>query len=140
MSGVQSAADVLAGIAAGILCAVLICRFRFNGNAADGRLLGGIVFLTGIAAVFAGDPWGIGAALSVFILDLIEPLFIKADGVRTCFGKLYGAVLGIGIYTGLYIFLPFLIEWLVTPLWPGQVLIVFLITMFPCLLPLLPFF
>ena len=141
MSGVQSAIDVLAGIIAGILCAVLICRFRFSGSVLSYRLIGGIVLLMGIAAaVVFDDPWGAGSALSVFVLDLLVPVFSKADSGRTRFGKLYGTVLAIGIYIGIYIFLPFLIEWLVTPLWPGQILIVFLITLLPCLLSLFPVF
>lgn len=141
MSGVQSLADVSAGIAAGILCAVLVCRFRYYGNRTAGMLTGGITILIGIAAaLFFDDPWGPGAALSVLILDLAEPVFLKSDKGRTAFGKCYGMILGIGVYSGLYIFLPFLIEWLVTPFWPGQVLIVFLIMLLPCLLPLFPFF
>lgn len=141
MSGVQSAGDVLAGIAAGILCAVFVYLFRYSGNAVVYRLTGGIVFMMGIAAAFFfDDPWGAGSALTVFVLDLLEPIFAKADGRRTCFGKLYGAVFAIGIYAGIYIFLPFLIEWLITPLWPGQILIVFLLTLFPSLLPLLSMF
>ena len=104
-------------------------------------LTGGITILIGIAAaLFFDDPWGPGAALSVLILDLAEPVFLKSDKGRTAFGKCCGMILGIGVYSGLYIFLPFLIEWLVTPFWPGQVLIVFLIMLLPCLLPLFPFF
>lgn len=141
MGGVQSAADVLTGIAAGILCAFLICRFRYSGNAAARRLTGGIVFMTGAAAaVFFSEPWGAGSALSVLALDLLERVFSGADSGRTRFGKLYGTVLAIGIYAGAYIFLPFLIEWLVTPFWPGQIMIVFLVTLLPCLLPLFPVF
>ena len=36
-SGVQSAADVLAGLIAGLLCAVLLCRFRHNGRTRSAR-------------------------------------------------------------------------------------------------------
>ena len=139
--GLQSAVDALAGVAAGILCAVLICRFRSDENAPAGRLAAGIVFLSGIAAaIFFDDPWGAGSAMSVFVLDLLEPFFVKADSGRTRFGRLYGTILAIGVYAGMYIFLPFLIEWLITPLWPGQILIIFLITLFPCLLSLFPVF
>lgn len=141
ISSVQSAWDVLAGIAAGLLCAVLVCRFRSTGKAGPERLTGGIVFLLGTAAaVLFNDPWGAGSALSVFVLDILEPLFVKADSGWTRFGKLYGTVFAIGIYIAAYIFLPFLIEWLVTPLWPGQILIVFLFMLIPGLLSLLPVF
>ena len=66
--------------------------------------------------------------------------FEKADSGRTRFGIFYGTLLGIGLYIGLFMFLPFLVEWQVTPLWPGQVLIVFLITLLPCLLKIFPIF
>ncbi|MBQ6507939.1 MAG: phosphatase PAP2 family protein [Flexilinea sp.] len=141
ISGVQSCVDVLVGAAAGIICTVLICCFRSGGNAVSARLTGGIVFLTGLAAaVFFDDPWGAGSALSVFVLDLLESISHKADEGRTRLGKLYGTVLAIGIYFGICFFLPFLIEWLITPLWPGQILIVFLLTLLPCLLSFFPVF
>ena len=141
MSGVQSAADVMAGIAAGILCAVVICRVRYGGNIAAGILISGILFLMGTAAaLFFDDPWGAGSALTVIFLDLLEPNFVKAAGGRTGLGKFCGTVLAIGIYTGIYVFLPFLIEWQVSPFWTGQILIVFILTAIPCLLSLFPVF
>ena len=74
------------------------------------------------------------------LVRLIDKGFARAEKGRTRFGKLYGAILAAGTYIGLYIFIPFLIEWLVTPLLPGQVLIVFLLTFLPCLYRLFPCF
>ena len=103
---VQSGMDVLVGAAMGIICAVIICRFRSGGNAVSGRLTGWVVFLTGLAAaVFFDDPWGAGSALRVFVLDLLEPISHKADEGRTRLGKLYGTVLAIGIYFGICFFI-----------------------------------
>ncbi len=141
-SGVQSAADVLAGAACGLLCAVLLCRFWYFGRSRTGRIIAETVIpAAGIfAAVFFRGAWGLGLWLTAAVLRLSEKAFRRADSGRTRFGVLYGTALAAGMYAGLYIFLPFLVEWLLTPLWPGQALIVFLITLLPCLLKFFPVF
>lgn len=150
-SGLQSIPDVLSGAAAGLLIAFLLCYFgagsRLSGgvNSASGRSLliasRIIILLPGFtAAVLLNDGWGQGTGLTLILLTLLEKPFRKAEAGRTVFGKIYGTVFAAGIYIGLIIFLPFLIEWLITPLWPGQTLIVLLITLIPCLLRLFPIF
>lgn len=140
--GLQSVKDVLSGAAAGILCAALLCRFVYFGKSPAGRWIAlAAAGAAGLAsALIFGDGWGLGTALSVLFLKALEKVFRRADSGRTRFGKCYGTVLAAGVYTGLYIFLPFLIEWLLTPLWPGQTLTVFLITALPCLLGLFQVF
>ena len=100
-----------------------------------------LLFLSGgFAAVFCRDPWGLGLFLTAGCLLLIDGGLARSEKGRTGFGRLYGTVLAAGTYIGLYIFIPFLVEWLVTPFWPGQVLIVFLLTFLPCLYRLFPCF
>ena len=153
LAGLQTIPDVLSGLAAGLLIAFLLCRFWFREPGAGGRkestgqkkvsrpVTGIAVVISGTAAALADHyGWGLGTALAVICLELLEKLFSKADPDRTAFGRIYGTVFAAGIYAGLIIFLPFLIEWLITPLWPGQTLIVFLITLVPCLLRLFPIF
>ena len=141
-SGVQSFTDVSAGLAAGLLCAVLLCRFRYYAKSRTARMVSSAaVCLSGIcAAVFFRDPWGPGLWLSAAVLLIFEKAFRKADAGRTFFGRLYGTVLAGGIYIGLYIFLPFLAEWFIPSLVPAQVLTVFLLTLLPCLLKFFPVF
>ena len=142
MAGLQSTADVLAGLACGLIIAFLICRFSFRTlKKTSGIVTASAALLSGLAAaVLFQDGWGLGAGLTAVLLELTEAVFRKADSGRTTFGKIYGTVFAAGIYSGLIIFLPFLIEWLITPLWPGQTLIVLLITFIPCLLKLFPVF
>lgn len=140
--GLQSAADTAAGAAAGILCAALLTRFFYFGKSSRIRI---IVYCTVFAcglytAIRFGNGWGPGLSLAAAVLAVTEKAFRRADGGRTGFGKVYGTFLAAGACAGLYIFLPFLIEWLLTPRWPGQTLIVFLITFIPCLLKLFPVF
>ena len=141
-SGVQSAADVLTGAAAGLICAILLCRYMYYGkNTILSAVISAAVLVSGLfSAVFFRDAWGAGLWLTSGVLGIVEKAFEKADSGRTRFGIFYGTLLGIGLYIGLFIFMPFLVEWLVTPLWPGQVLIVFLITLLPCLLKIFPIF
>lgn len=140
--GLQSAADTAAGAAAGILCAALLTRFFFFEKSIRSRVIAScIVFVFGLyTAIRFGNGWGAGLSLTAAVLGFTEKTFHRADGGRTGFGKIYGTFLAAGIYAGLYIILPFLIEWLLTPRWPGQTLIVFLITFIPCLLKLFPVF
>lgn len=153
LAGLQTIPDVLSGLAAGLLTAFLLCRFWYRDPETNDRKSGAgirkktrlpaelVVVISGLtAAIIDHYGWGLGTALAVVCLDLLEKLFIKADPGRTAFGRIYGTVFAAGIYAGLIIFLPFLIEWLITPLWPGQTLIVFLITLVPCLLRLFPIF
>lgn len=142
LTGLQSIADVLAGLVCGMMTAALIFRFSYGTLKKTSSLIVGIViFAAGLAAaVILDDGWGLGSFLTAAILNLLEKPFQKAETGRTTFGKIYGTVFAAGIYAGLIIFLPFLVEWLVTPLWPGQTLIVFLITFVPCLLRLFPIF
>ncbi len=140
-AGLQSAADAAAGLAAGLLCAVLLCRFWYYGKKGMSRFITAGIFPAGLcAAVFFRDAWGAGLALTAAVLGAAECVFSRADNGRTRFGILYGTLFSAGIYAGLYIFLPFLVEWLVTAQWPGQMLIVFLITLLPCLLKVFPLF
>lgn len=136
--GLQSAADIAAGLALGLLWAFVLYRF---GNGGKRWIFGVLMFISGgIAAVFFRDPWGLGLFLAAGCLMLIDGGFSRPEKSRTGFGRLYGTVLAAGTYIGLYIFIPFLVEWLVTPFWPGQVLIVFLLTFLPCLYRLFPCF
>lgn len=141
-SGVQSFADVSAGLIAGLLCAVLLCRFGYYGKSRSSRTAStAAVSLLGIcAAVFFRDAWGIGLWIAALMLLISEPVFRRADAGRTRFGSLYGTALATGIYAGLFIFLPFLAEWFITPLLPAHILTVFLITVLPCLLKFFPVF
>lgn len=155
LTGLQSIPDVLTGAVCGLMIAFLLCW-----NIAGGLRLGTRDWRLGVgkkdsgfkiteclflgigfaAAILLNNGWGLGLYLTVIILNLLDKPFQKAESRRTTFGKLYGTVFAAGIYAGLIIFLPFLIEWLITPLWPGQMLIVFLITLVPCLLRLFPIF
>ena len=101
----------------------------------------GFVLAAGLSAtLFCDEARGLGLCLAVLVLDHLETAFRFADDGRTRFGELYGTVLAAVIYAGLYIFLPFFVEWRITPLWPGQTLITFLTALLPCLLKLLPLF
>lgn len=150
-AGLQSIPDVLAGAAAGLLIAFLLCYFGASGQVSGGGdstfghslLIASwiIILLSGFtAAVLFHDGWGLGTGLTVILLSILERPFRKAEAGRTTFGIIYGTVFAAGIYIGLIILLPFLVEWLVTPLWPGQTLIVLLITLIPCLLRLFQIF
>ncbi len=136
----QSVTDVISGAAAGLLIAFLLSKF------AGQKKLYSLVSLlicavSGLAAaVLFQDGWGPGLCLTVGFLRLLDKPFQKAEPNRTTFGKIYGTLFAAGIYIGLIILLPFLVEWLITPLWPGQTLIVLLITLIPCLLRLIPIF
>lgn len=150
LTGLQSIPDVLTGAAAGSLIAFALGRFWYTQDkntcshrwciSSETITLCGIVLLGLISAIGFQDGWGLGTVLTVIVLTLLEKPFQKAETGRTTFGKIYGTVFAAGIYIGLTILLPFLIEWLVTPLWPGQTLIVLLITLIPCLLRLFPLF
>ena len=150
LTGLQSILDVLAGAAAGLLIAFVLGRFWFAQNkntcshrwciSSENIIHCGILLLGLIAALVFQDGWGLGTGLTVIVLTLLEKPFQKAETGRTTFGKIYGTVFAGVIYAGLFILLPFLIEWLITPLWPGQTLIVLLITLIPCLLRLFPLF
>ncbi len=141
-SGLQSVADVTAGFIAGLLCALLLCRFWYFDRFRSARTaVSAAVFLLSVfAAALFGDSWGIGLALAAAALCLPEKGFRKADAGRTRFGRLYGTVLAAAIYTGLFIFLPFLVEWFIKPLLPAHILTVFLLTVLPCLLKFFPVF
>ena len=139
-SKLQSIPDVLSGAAAGLLIAFLLCKYTgFTGKFSPVPVL--ITAISGLAAaILFQDGWGLGLSLTVAFLRLLDKPFQKAESKRTTFGKVYGTIFAAGIYTGLIILLPFLIEWLITPFWPGQTLIVLLITLIPCLLRLIPIF
>ena len=138
LCGLQSAADIAAGLALGLLWAAILLRF----DTLKKTWIPGIFSAASgtVSAVFFRDPWGLGLFLAALALLLPDRGFARAEKGRTRFGILYGTGLAAGTFIGLYIFLPFLIEWLVTPLWPGQVLIVFLLTFLPCLYRLFPCF
>lgn len=136
--GLQSALDIISGLILGLIWAIILLRFI---TLKKSLILWIFIFLSGvISGVFFRDPWGLGLFLTGAIQLLIDRGFARAETCRTRFGRLYGTVLSAGTYIGLYIFIPFLIEWLVTPFWPGQVLIVFLLTFIPCLYRLFPCF
>lgn len=139
--GAQSVVDVLAGVVLGAVSAVLLYRFWYMGNRRQARLSEAVVLLSAlVCSIVFKNGRGLGLWLGTMALEGLEKVFLKADKNRSGFGIIYGSLFGAGIFTGLYIFLPFLIEWLVTPLWPGQALIVFLITIIPCLLKVFPLF
>lgn len=142
LTGLQSIADVLTGLVCGMMTAAILFRFSYGTLKKTSFLIVGIaVFAVGLAAaILLNDGWGLGSFLTAAILSLLEEPFRKAEAGRTTFGKIYGTVFAAGIYAGLIILLPFLVEWLITPLWPGQTLIVLLITLIPCLLRLFPIF
>ena len=141
LTGLQSILDVLVGGVIGMLIAFVLYRFWCNTQGKAGVMTWLAVIAFGFAAaILSQDGWGLGSALSAMLLSLPEKAFQKAEDSRTTFGKIYGTVFATGIYVGLIIFLPFLVEWLITPLWPGQTLIVLLITLLPCLLRLCPLF
>lgn len=150
-SGLQSIPDVLTGAAAGLAAAFLLCPVSYRRQASDAGNSGthrslliavqAVILLAGsAAAVLFHDGWGSGTGLTAILLSILEKPFRKAETGRTAFGKIYGTLFAAGIYTGLIIFLPFLVEWLITPLWPGQTLIVLTVTLVPCLLRLFPIF
>ena len=145
-AGLQSIPDVLTAAAAGLLIAFLLCYFSAKSQASGTKrslpvIARILVLLSGFAAaVLFHNGWGSGTALTAILLSLLEKPFRKAEAGRTTFGKIYGTVFAAGIYAGLIILLPFLVEWLITPLWPGQTLIVLLIILIPCLLRLFPIF
>ena len=136
----QNVADVISGAAAGLLIAFLLSKFA--GRKKLYSLVSWLICaVSGLAAaVLFQDGWGPGLCLTVGILRLLDKPFQKAEPKRTTFGRIYGTLFAAGIYIGLIILLPFLIEWLITPLWPGQTLIVLLIALIPCLLRLIPIF
>lgn len=140
LSKLQSIPDVLSGAAAGLLIAFLLCKYAgFTGKFPSVPIL--ITAILGfVAAILFQDGWGLGLCLTVVCLRLLDKPFQKSEPKRTTFGKIYGTLFAAGIYAGLIILLPFLVEWLITPLWPGQTLIVMLITLIPCLLRLIPIF
>ena len=142
VTGLQSIADVLTGLVCGMMTAAILFRFSYRTLKKTSFLIVGIaVFAAGLAAaVIINDGWGLGTFFTAAVLSLPEKQFRKAEIRRTTFGKIYGTVFAAGIYTGLIILLPFLVAWLITPLWPGQPLIVVLITFIPCLLRLVPIF
>lgn len=152
-AGLQSIQDVLNGAAAGLLISVLLWRSctghqesedgnkRSAGRQDSCAILLIFAVISGlVSAILLGNGWGLGTAVTVWILTLLEKPFRRAEAGRTSFGRIYGTIFAAGIYVGLIILLPFLIEWLVTPLWPGQTLIALLITLIPCLLRLFPIF
>ena len=142
LAGLQSVADVLTGLVCGLGIAFLLTRFYYRTLKKTARQIAmtAVLFSGLAAAVWLQDGWGLGLSLTVILTELLNKPYEKAEAQRTAFGKIYGTVFAAGIYAGLIIFLPFLVEWLITPLWPGQVLIVFLITSIPCLLRLIPIF
>ena len=142
ISGLQSPADILTALAAGILCAALICRFLYCGKetAASPITQGIVLILCGCSAVFCRDAWGPGLFLAAAVLGLSERAFRKADPGRTRFGRLYGMILSAGLYAGLIIFLPFLAEWLLPLHRAADPAAVFLSALLPCLLPVFPLF
>lgn len=134
-AGQQTLPDVLTGAAVGILIAFLLTRFYFASSQRRAIIIDLIVMIPGLAAaLLVQDGWGLGTSLTVLLLDLLEKPMQKAESGRTTFRKIYGTFFAAGLYIGMIIFLPFIVEWFITPLWPGQTLIVFLITFFPCLL------
>ncbi|MBR6090720.1 MAG: phosphatase PAP2 family protein [Anaerolineaceae bacterium] len=141
LSGLQSIADVLSGLAAGLAIAVLTVRFGNSTLKKTRCSAAALILIAGLAAaLITGNGWGAGTCLTAIFLGSLEPVFLKADPGRTVFGKIYGTVFAAGLYIGLTVLLPFLVEWLITPLWPGQTLTVLLITAIPCLLKLFPLF
>ena len=142
LTGLQSITDVLAGLACGIITAFLLTRFYYQTLKKTSRyvVISAAILFGAAAAIWKQDGWGPGTALTALLLTFLEKPFRKAEAKRSTFGKIYGTIFAAGIYTGLNILLPFLVEWLITPLWPGQTLIVFLITSIPCLLRLFPIF
>ena len=150
-AGLQRLPDVLTGAAAGLVIAFLLClgngrcqSSKENNKNTNCSLLTAVqvvILLSGFAAaVLFNEGWGSGTAVTVILLSLLEKPFQKAGAGRTAFGRIYGTVFAACIYIGLSILLPFLIEWLITPLWPGQTLIAALITLIPCCLRLFPLF
>ena len=147
LSGLQSIPDVLSGAAVGMLIAFVLCRYWYHHKIDDCGIsyclsselpVFLITLLPGlVSAISFYDGWGLGLSLTVIVLRLLDKSFQKAEARRNTFLKIYSTALAAGAYTGLTIFLPFLIEWLITPLWPGQALIVFLITLIPCLFRLM---
>ena len=147
LTGLQSILDVLTGAAAGMLIAFILCRYWYRHKrndcgfshclSADLPILLVTLLIGLVSNICLYDGWGFGLCLTVIVLNLLNKPFQKAEAIRTPFLKTYSTVLAAGLYTGLIIFLPSLIEWLITPLWPGQTLIVFLITLIPCLLRLM---
>lgn len=142
LTELQSVADVLTGLVCGLGIAFLLTRFYYRTLKKTARQIAmtAVLFSGLAAAVWLQDGWGLGLCLTVILTELLDKPYKKAEEQRTAFGKIYGTIFAAGIYAGLIIFLPFLVEWLITPLWPGQVLIVFLITSIPCLLRLFPIF
>ena len=142
LTGLQSVADVFAGLACGIITSFLLTRFYYQTLKKTSRyvMISAALLFGAAAAIWKQDGWGPGTALTALLLTFLEKPFRNSEAKRTAFGKIYGTIFAAGIYTGLNILLPFLVEWLITPLWPGQTLIVFLITSIPCLLSLLPIF
>ena len=135
LSGAQSVPDVLAALAAGIFTALIVVR-TFTGSKPVRYEWGAALFAIicgSAAAIGSGDPWGAGTALTAAVLLLTENIFRRTEWRMGLFWKWLETALGCGCYAGLYVFLPFLTEWLITPFWPGGVLAVFLITLLPCL-------
>ena len=130
--GVQSPADVLVGVLLGAACALIA---RFVGEKPCLLLGAGC----GIACVLlGGSAWGLGLIVTAGLHRLGEGLFRKTDRPRHILPLLFELLLCEGACLGLYICVPFLVEWLLTPRWPGEALIVLLITALPALpLPLL---
>ena len=147
LTGLQSISDVLSGAAVGILVSFILSRYWYLSKTNERRsshrpssdlLVPVIILLPGlVSAISFCDGWGLGLCLTVIVLSLLSRPFQKAEANRNRFLKIYSTTLAAGAYTGLIIFLPFLIEWLITPLWPGQALLVFLITLIPCLFRLM---
>ena len=132
LSGAQSVPDVLTALATGIFTAWLIVRTA-SGSRKEWMIIAAAA-LCGAAALFSFEnPWAAGTAMTAAALLLMEKLFVRTEWRMGFFWKALETVLGCGCYIGLYVLLPFLIEWLITPFLPGQVLTVFLISFLPCL-------
>ncbi len=129
---VQSPADVLVGVLLGAGCALIA---RFMGEKACLPLGAGC----GLACVLlGGSAWGLGLILTAGLHRCCEGIFRKTDRSRRLLLILLELLLCEGACLALYICVPFLVEWLLTPRWPGEALIVLLITALPTLpLPLL---
>ncbi len=129
--GVQSFADVLVGVLLGAGCAVLVHFVK------DPARLGLCAGCGLVCALLGGSAWGLGLSVTAGLHLLCEGLFRKTDRPRHILLILLELLLCAGACLALYIGVPFLVEWLLTPRWPGEALIVLLITALPVtLLPL----
>ncbi len=130
--GIQSPADVIIGVLLGAACALAARLVREKPCLLFGAGCGAACVLLG------GSAWGLGLIATAGVHRLCEVLFRKTDRPRPVLLILLELLLCEGACLALYICVPFLVEWLLTPLWPGEALIVLLITALPsALLPLL---